>query len=198
MTYAIIGTGAIGSALIAHFSSKGIPVKVANSRGAASLDTTAKKFGSKIIPVEIDEALTQEIIILAIPFTAVPALAKIQKNWAGKIVVDATNAINFSDFSPADLGGKLSSDVVAEALPGAIIVKAFNTLPAAVLAADPAEASGRRVVVLSGNDQAANAKVKSLIESLGFAPLNLGSLGAAAPMQQFGGPLVAANLIKKI
>jgi predicted dinucleotide-binding enzyme len=52
--------------------------------------------------------------------------------------------------------------------------------------------------VLSGNDQAANAKVKSLIESLGFAPLNLGSLGAAAPMQQFGGPLVAANLIKKI
>ena len=198
MTYAIIGTGAIGSALISHFSSKGIPVKVANSRGAASLDDAAKKFGNKIIPVEIDEAVTQEIVILAVPFAAVPELAKVLKNWAGKIVVDATNAIKFPEFRPADLGGKLSSEVVADTLPGARVVKAFNTLPAAVLAADPLEASGRRVVVLSGDDEDAKNKVASLIEQLGFAPLNLGSLKAAAPVQQFGGPLVAVNLIKKI
>lgn len=198
MTYAIIGTGAIGSALISHFSSKGIPVKVANSRSAASLDDAAKKFGNKIIPVEIDEAVTQEIVILAVPFAAVPELAKILKNWAGKIVVDATNAIKFPEFRPADLGGKLSSEVVADTLPGARVVKAFNTLPAAVLAADPLEASGRRVVVLSGDDEDAKNKVASLIEQLGFAPLNLGSLKAAAPVQQFGGPLVAVNLIKKI
>ena len=198
MTYAIIGTGAIGSALISHFSSKGIPVKVANSRGAASLDDTAKKFGGKIIPVEIDEAVTQEIVILAVPFAAVPELAKVLKNWAGKIVVDATNAIKFPEFRPADLGGKLSSEVVADTLPGARVVKAFNTLPAAVLAADPLEASGRRVVVLSGDDEEAKNEVASLIEKLGFAPLNLGSLKAAAPVQQFGGPLVAVNLIKKI
>ena len=198
MTYAIIGTGAIGSALISHFSSKGIPVKVANSRGAASLDDTAKKFGGKIIPVEIDEAVTQEIVILAVPFAAVPELAKVLKNWAGKIVVDATNAIKFPEFRPADLGGKLSSEVVADTLPGARVVKAFNTLPAAVLAADPLEASGRRVVVLFGDDEEAKNEVASLIEKLGFAPLNLGSLKAAAPVQQFGGPLVAVNLIKKI
>ena len=198
MTYAIIGTGAIGSALISHFSSKGIPVKVANSRGAASLDDAAKKFGNKIIPVEIDEAVTQEIVILAVPFAAVPELAKVLKNWAGKIVVDATNAIKFPEFRPADLGGKLSSEVVADTLPGARVVKAFNTLPAAVLAADPLEASGRRVVVLSGDDEDAKNEVASLIEQLGFAPLNLGSLKAAAPVQQFGGPLVAVNLIKKI
>lgn len=198
MTYAIIGTGAIGSALISHFSSKGIPVKVANSRGAASLDDTAKKFGGKIIPVEIDEAVTQEIVILAVPFAAVPELAKVLKNWAGKIVVDATNAIKFPEFRPADLGGKLSSEVVADTFPGARVVKAFNTLPAAVLAADPLEASGRRVVVLSGDDEEAKNEVASLIEKLGFAPLNLGSLKAAAPVQQFGGPLVAVNLIKKI
>lgn len=55
------------------------------------------------------------------------------------------NAINFSDFSPIDLGGRLSSDAVAEALPDAAVVKAFNTPPAAVLAADPSEASGRRL-----------------------------------------------------
>ncbi|MCY1298576.1 hypothetical protein D9M70_480680 [compost metagenome] len=77
------------------------------------------------------------------------------------------------------------------------MVKAFNTLPAALLAADPAEASGRRVVLLSGDDKDANASVAGLIEKLGFAALDLGGLKAAAPMQQFGGRLVAVNLIKK-
>ena len=197
MTYSIIGTGAIGSALIAHFASKGIPVKVANSRGAASLDATVRKFGSEVVPVEIDEALTQDIVILALPFTAVPELGKVRKDWAGKIVVDATNAIKFPEFRPADLGGRLSSEVVAEALPGAKVVKAFNTIPAAILAADPAEASGRRVVLLSGNDEGANASVASLIEKLGFAALALGSLKDSAPAQQFGGSLVAVNLIRK-
>ncbi|MGG6894768.1 MULTISPECIES: NADPH-dependent F420 reductase [Rhizobium] len=197
MTYAIIGSGAIGSALLTQFSSKGIPVKVANSRGAASLDATATKFGKTVVPTDIADALAQDIIILAVPFTAVPDLAKIRKDWTGTIVVDATNAIKFPEFRPADLGGKLSSDIVAEALPGAKVVKAFNTIPAAVLAADPAEASGRRVVVLSGNDEDANTSVAGLVEMLGFAALNLGSLKAAAPVQQFGGPLVAVNLIKK-
>ncbi|EJL57892.1 hypothetical protein PMI09_00768 [Rhizobium sp. CF122] len=54
-----------------------------------------------------------------------------------------------------------------------------------------------RVVVLTGNDEDANAQVAALIEKLGFAPLNLGSLAVAAPLQQFGGPLVPVNLIKK-
>lgn len=197
MTYAIIGSGAIGSALITHFSSKGIAVKVANSRGAASLEATATKFGKTVVPTDIADALAQDIVILALPFTAVPELAKARKDWTGTIAVDATNAIKFPEFRPADLGGRLSSEIVAEALPGAKVVKAFNTIPAAVLAADPVEASGRRVVLLSGNDEGANVSVAGLIEKLGFAPLNLGSLKAAAPMQQFGGPLVAVNLIKK-
>lgn len=197
MTYAIIGSGAIGSALITHFSAKRIPVKVANSRGAASLDAIAGKHGDTVIPVELDEALAQDIVILALPFTAVTDLAKLRKDWSGTIIVDATNAIKFPEFRPADLGGRLSSEIVAEALPGAKMVKAFNTIPAAVLAADPVEASGRRVVLLSGNDEAANASVAGLIEKLGFAALNLGSLKASAPVQQFGGPLVAVNLIKK-
>ncbi|MGQ3215311.1 MAG: NADPH-dependent F420 reductase [Shinella sp.] len=197
MTYAIIGSGAIGSALITHFSEKRIPVKVANSRGAASLDAVAGKHGDAVIPVELDEALAQDIVILALPFTAVPDLAKVRKDWSGTIVVDATNAIKFPEFRPADLGGRLSSEIVAEALPGAKVVKAFNTIPAAVLAADPVEASGRRVVLLSGNDEAANASVAGLIEKLGFAALDLGNLKAAAPVQQFGGSLVAVNLIKK-
>ena len=76
------------------------------------------------------------------------------------------------------------------------MVKAFNTIPAAVLAAPPAEAGGRRVVVLSGDDPAAKETVSDLVGRLGFAAIDLGTLRQAGHLQQFGGALVAANLVR--
>lgn len=73
-------------------------------------------------------------------------------------------------------------------------MKAFNTIPAAILAADPAEYGGRRVVFLAGNDVAANAAVAGLIERLGFAAIDLGKVTEGGRLQQFGGPLVAVDL----
>jgi predicted dinucleotide-binding enzyme len=110
-------------------------------------------------------------------------------------VVDATNAIDFPAFTPKDLGGRLSTELVAETVPGARVVKAFNTLPAAVLAADPLKDGGHRVVFLSGNDADANKLVGNLAGSLGFSTINLGSL-AQGRLAQFGGPLMVHNLIK--
>ena len=85
-------------------------------------------------------------------------------------MIDATNAIDFPAYTPTDLGGRPSSEIVAEKLRGARLVKAFNTLPAAVLAADPSEAAGHRVLFLSGNDAEANSTVAALVAKLGFAP----------------------------
>ena len=76
------------------------------------------------------------------------------------------------------------------------MVKAFNTLPAAVLASDPAQDGGRRVLFVSGNDASANADTASLIERLGFAPITLGELNQGGLLQQFGASLVAQNLTK--
>jgi predicted dinucleotide-binding enzyme len=69
----------------------------------------------------------------------------------------------------ADLGGRTSSEVVADLVPGARLVKAANTLPAAVLAADPREDGGRRVLTLSGDDEQAKTAVAELFEGAGFA-----------------------------
>ena len=85
---------------------------------------------------------------------------------------------------------------MAAAVPGARVVKAFNTVYAAILTADPADHGGRRVIVLSGNDEKANAEVAELIERLGFAPLVLGDLSQGSRLQQLGGALHAINLIK--
>ncbi|MCY1745312.1 NADPH-dependent F420 reductase [Ensifer sp. SL37] len=195
-TYAIIGSGAIGSALAERFHAAGIDAVIANTRGAASLQTITDKFGSTVKAAELEQALHSDVIILAVPYDAVPQVAKRKSDWEGRIIVDATNAIDFPAFKPRDLGGRLSSELVAELFPGAELVKAFNTLPAAVLAADPVKESGRRVLFLSGNFPEARTKVADLIARLGFAPSDLGSFKTSGSLQHFGQPLVALNLLK--
>ena len=193
MTISILGSGNIGSALARRFAAKTLTVSLANSRGPGSLEALIDELGPHIHAVDLEQALQADMVILAVPFKGVPDLAQ-KANWTGRIVVDATNAIDFPGFTPTDLGGKLSSEVVAETLKGARVVKAFNTLPAAILGKDPEEAAGRRVIFLSGDDPEALASVSALVESLGFAPIDLGSLAAGRP-QQFGEPLVVRNLL---
>ena len=197
MTYAIIGSGAIGTALARQFARKSIPVKIANSRGPASIAPLASELGASIRPADLSEALAADIVILAVPFASVGETVKSARPWKGRIVIDATNAINFTDFSPADLGGRLSSEIVAEAVPGARLVKAFNTLPAALLADAPDGPTGRRTVFLSSDDATAAKAVEGLAESLGFAPIALGKLAEGGRLQQFGGALMVQNLIKQ-
>jgi predicted dinucleotide-binding enzyme len=196
MTYSIIGSGNIGSALARQFARTGIAVAIANLRGPDSLHLLKKELGQNIVPQTIEAAMTANTVILAAPFTAVSEIARSSHDWKGKIVVDATNAIDFPSYTPTDLGGRPSSELVAEQLRGARVVKAFNTLPAAILASDPAEGRGRRVIFVSGNDIEANAEVAGLVEKLGFVPIVLGKLTEGGLLQQYGGPLTIQNLVK--
>lgn len=196
MSISIIGSGAIGSALASRFSAAGIEVLIATRRGPAALAPLLSSLGPRIRAATMQEALAVDLVILAIPFAAIPEAVSGVANWQGRIVVDASNAIDFPAFTPTDLGGRLSSEVVAAAVPGARLVKAFNTLPAAQLAADPAAAGGRRLLFVSGDDQAANAEVRRLIEQLGFAAIDLGPIADGGRSQQFGGPLVLQKLVR--
>jgi 8-hydroxy-5-deazaflavin:NADPH oxidoreductase len=196
VTYSIIGSGNIGSALARQFARNGIAVTIANRRGPDSLQLLKKELGQNIVPQTIEAALTANTVIMAVPFTAVSEVARRARDWKGKIVVDATNAIDFPSYAPTDLGGRPSSELVAEQLRGVRVVKAFNTLPAVLLAADPAEAHGRRVIFVSGDDVEANAEVAGLVEKLGFAPMVLGKLTEGGLLQQYGGSLMMQNLVK--
>ncbi len=73
------------------------------------------------------------------------------------------------------------------------MVKAANTLRAAVLGSDPGEAGGRRVLFLSGDDEDAKSEVIELFEDAGFSVIDLATGGA---LQQIGGPLSGLNLIR--
>ena len=135
------------------------------------------------------------MVVIAVPWASVPeAVASLA--WDGKIVVDQTNAFLLPDMKPADLGGRSSSEIVAELVEGAWVVKAANTLGAGLLGSDPHEAGGRRVLFLSGDDGAAKAVVADLFEGAGFFPIDLGDLVTGGRMQQAGGPLAGVNLVR--
>jgi predicted dinucleotide-binding enzyme len=76
------------------------------------------------------------------------------------------------------------------------VVKTANTFAADVLAADPGQAGGKRVMFLSGDDADAKAEVGRLFDAAGFFAIDLGGLRAGGQIQQFGGPLAGQNLIR--
>ena len=117
--------------------------------------------------------------------------------WNGRIVIDANNPIEAPLFKPADLNGRLSSEIFADLVPGARVVKAFNHLQPHLVSGDPKAEGGRRVLFFSGDDAAAKGEVARLIDRLGFFGIDLGPLSVGGRLVQFpGGPLPALNLVR--
>ena len=201
MKYAIIGSGEIGAALARAFAQKNIAVAVANSRGPETLASLTQALGPSVSARSVPDAAEAEIIFLAVPFPAHQAVAKQLPDWQGKIVVDATNTLDLSPQEREELGGVLSSEVVAKAFCGARFVKAFNHLPAAQLGTNPSVEGQRQVVFVSSDDAGASATVADVATQLGFAPVELGKLsqgGAALHVLEDGQPggLLFQNLAK--
>jgi predicted dinucleotide-binding enzyme len=197
VTIGILGAGAMARALAARLVAGGFTVLVSNRRGPDSLRDIAEALGPGVRPSTVDEAAAQRISIIAIPWSQLPDVLGRVGDWAGRIVIDTTNPIEPPHFTVADLGGRSSSEAVADLVPGARLVKAFNTLTPSVLAADPREAGGHRVIFFSGDDAEAKAEVDGLLSSCGFAGIDLGDLATGGRLQQFpGGPLPALNLFK--
>jgi 8-hydroxy-5-deazaflavin:NADPH oxidoreductase len=197
MTIGIIGSGAIGTALARTLARSGIEATISNSRGPDSLEQMTREFGPLIKAGTREQAARADIVIVAVNWTKLPAALRGLADWGGRIVIDANNPIEAPLFKPVDLNGRVSSEVFADLVPGARVVKAFNHLRAEVLSADPRTDGGRRVLFFSGDDKAAKAEVAALIDRIGFVGIDLGSLSVGGKLAQFpGGPLPNQNLVK--
>jgi 8-hydroxy-5-deazaflavin:NADPH oxidoreductase len=175
----IVGSGHIGGTAARLFEAAGHEVEVSNSRGDPHTVEEAAQFG--------------ELVLVAIPLHAVGSLPP--EPFAGKVVVDANNYYPGRDGQIAELdsGELTSSELLARQLPEATVVKAFNTMNYKTLA----EAGGRDeplAIYLSGDDPAAKAQVADLIEAVGFAPVDMGSLREGGVQQQPGTPVYAQDL----
>jgi 8-hydroxy-5-deazaflavin:NADPH oxidoreductase len=186
----IIGAGHIGQTMAQIMRRAGRQVVISNSRGPDSLKQVVEVLGDGVSAGTVEEAAAADIVVVAVMWPDVPKAVE-GLDWEGRIVIDPTN-----DFDPSDLNGRTSSEVVADLVAPARVVKVGNTLGANVLGADPNQAGGQRVLFLSGDDAAAKSEVAPLFDKAGFFILDLGGLREGGAMQQFGAPLAGQNLIR--
>ena len=198
MTYAILGAGNVGKALAKAFARKDMEVTLASKRSAEELEPVARSIGPKVYARSLQDALQADVILLAVPFKTHKEVANSAASWRGKLIIDVTNAFGVS---PEELGDRPSSAVLAAAFSGAAVVKAFNHLPADILALDPQSGDMRRVLFLSSDHAEATTKVEAIVKQLGYAPVALGKLAEGGLLIQARGnswaPLIFQDLMKK-
>ncbi len=186
----IVGAGHLGRAMARVALSAGRRVALANSRGPDSLADVVAELGDRATAGTVEQTSAARIVVLAVPWDRVPQALQ-GLDWNDQIVVDATN-----DWAADDLHGRTSSELVADLVPGARVVKAANTLGADVLGSDPQETGGHRVIFISGDDADAKADVAALFQDAGFATIDLGNLATGGAMQQIHNPLAGVNLVR--
>jgi len=188
MKIGIIGSGNIGGTVARLFVNAGHDVALANSRGPASLVPLITELGPRAQAMSVEEAAAfGDVVLLATPWRSPEALPGVDV-LRGKIVIDAMNPYTATG-DQYDLGDSTSSEETAKRLPGARIVKAFNTIWSKHLESQGDSGKPvdeRRVIFLAGDDSEAKQVVAKLIEEIGFAPVDTGSLREGGRRQQPG------------
>jgi 8-hydroxy-5-deazaflavin:NADPH oxidoreductase len=97
--------------------------------------------------------------------------------------VDVTNAFMLPNADEL-LAGRLSTEILAEAFPGAETVKVFNQLPANVLGRDRWAEEGKQVIFASSNSETASTRVAQLAECLGYSAIEIGRIDEGGRLMQ--------------
>jgi predicted dinucleotide-binding enzyme len=213
MSIGIIGSGALGANFARLLAKAGLSAIISNSRGPASLAELVQELGPSIQAGTVAQAASADIVLVAVRWTDAAKVLGSLPAWQGRIVIDGTNPVEFFDpatsleandttnplaaygIKPVDLGGKHSSQIIAQLVPGARLVKAFNHNDVNVLK-EPHTAGGKRVLFYSGDDVAAKADVRAIMEAAGFLPIDLGPLEVGGPLASLPfGPLSTHNFV---
>ncbi|UOY03246.1 NADPH-dependent F420 reductase [Blastococcus sp. PRF04-17] len=165
----IIGTGNMGQAIA------GIVGKGGNTVELLGENDTAK-------PV------TGDVVVLAVPYGAIAGIvAQRGDQFAGKVVVDITNPLNFETFDslvvPADSSAAAE---IAAALPQSRVVKAFNTTFAATLASGTVGGQQPTTVLIAGDDADAKSLLAGIVTAGGVRAIDAGSLRRARELEALG------------
>jgi 8-hydroxy-5-deazaflavin:NADPH oxidoreductase len=191
----IIGAGNIGGTMARLWVKADHPVLL-SSRHPEEIKPLADSLGALARAGTVRDALAfGDVILMAVPYGAYPQIAKdYGKDFAGKIVVDAGNAVIARDgeiAKPARENGV--GLTTAKLFPGARIVRAFNILGTGRLKEMANHPGSRFAIPVAGNDQEALKVVSALVREAGFEPVIVGSLERSKLFEQ-GGPLYGAQM----
>jgi len=196
MNIGMIGAGNIGATAARNFLNAGHSVALSNSRGPETLQDLIDDLGSNAQALTTEEAAEfGDVVMEAIPYGRVESLPA--DALADKILISGSNYYPQRD-GEIDFDGRTQTGRVAAMLPDTRVVKAFNTIYWEHLR-DQGDSSRpmdeRRVIPLAGTDEEAKKIVAALIEEIGFAPLDLGTLRESHRMEP-GQPIYNQSLTR--
>jgi predicted dinucleotide-binding enzyme len=176
----VVGAGRIGGNAARLLARAGHDVTVSFSRDAERLQALATEIGARAgTPIEAAQA---DVVLLSVPWTMVDAALAETGPLDGKIVIDTTNQFGADGWEELP-EGLTAAQFNQRRMPGARLVKSFNTLTSAFQASEAGRPDPRVVLFLCGDDAEAKAIVAGLIRDAGFEPADVGDLADAAVME---------------
>jgi NADPH-dependent F420 reductase len=186
MKLGIVGSGNVGGTLGTRWAQAGHTV-IFGSRdsGSAKMVELLEKAGPNARSSSTQEAVeASDVILLSTPWEATEEIVKSTSGWEGKIVIDATNPL-LRDLSGVSIGTTTSAgELVAQWMPQARVVKAFNTVGYNIMA-NPDFGEAKVAMLYCGDDKEAKQAVHQLAAELGFDPLDAGPLKLARGLEPF-------------
>jgi predicted dinucleotide-binding enzyme len=182
MRIGIIGAGRIGGNCARQAVKGGHEVLLSFSRDPSSLRDLAGELGDGASAGEVPEAVAfGDMVILSVPWGTIPEALEQAGDLSGKVVVDTTNQFGSG---PKPEPGQTAASFNAQRMPGARYTKSFNTLTSQFQAETAGREGDERVVQwICGDDAEAKAQVASLIEDMGYLPIDLGGTATCHVME---------------
>ncbi len=185
---AILGAGAVGTALARNWSGKGHKVTLGVRDTASSTAQEAiGALGGAVELVDFQASMDgADVIVLALPWAAVEPVLSQLDDWDGRVVIDATNPLGLSDDGFGLVIGHTTSggEQVAALLPKARVVKSLNQIGAEIMA-DPSALPVPPVMYVAGDDDDARQTALALVGDLGFDAQDFGKLKGARLLEAF-------------
>lgn len=204
MRIGIIGSGHIGGTLGTLWVKAGHPV-LFSSRHPEELKDLVADLGSLAqAGTPAEAAAFGDAVLIAVPYRAVPQIGRdLARELAGKVVLDACNAVPARDGDIAATAKEKGIGTLSqELLPGARVVRAFNTLGYRILARDAHRAGPPLAIPIAGDDADALRVASGLVRDAGFEPVVVGPLARASDFAQgargYGQEVAAPELRQRL
>ena len=187
MKVTVIGAGNMGSAFVKQLTRAGHQVSVTARDSAKAAKVAADHPGAKAV-APAQAAQGADVVVLATGYADAVAALRSVGDLQGKVVIDITNPLT-ADYMGLTIGHSTSAaEEIAKAVPGAQVVKAFNTVFAQVLAEGADFGNGRKAsVFVAGDSEGARKTVAALAQSLGFDVVDAGGLKNARYLEPLAG-----------
>ena len=189
MQIAIIGAGNVGRALATSLTRAGHDVTITAANPEHAVEA-ASQTGATAATSNTAAATGAQVVVLAVPAQAIGRIAKdMGTSLDGKVVIDVSNRPTPSpDGTPTSIAEELQRDV-----PGAHVVKAFNTAFAS-RQANPEIGGIAPDGFVAADDASAKQTVLDVVESVGFRPVDAGSLAASRTLEGMAWLNIQRNL----